>query len=87
VCRLFAERWPELYAEREFPLPGFFLSPRRNAYFRFVLQRQFEELPDPQLVAEFERLRRTEMRDLVILVAGFAALGIAFLWLRFIRPD
>ena len=84
LCRLLAERLPAEYSELGSPLPGYFDSPRRNAYFRFIMQRGFEGLEDPHLCEEFGRLRRMEIRQLGFLLAGFAGLGVAFVWLRWI---
>lgn len=86
LCRLFSQRLPEQYAELESPLPGYFTSPRRHAYFRFIMQRRFAALSDPELVTRFAQLRRSEMRQLVFLLAGFAGLAVAFVWLEWIRP-
>lgn len=83
LCRMFEQRLPDAYAAAEHPRPGYFNSVRRNAYFRFVLQRGYAGLPDPLLVEEFARLRRSELRQLTFLLGGFAAFGVAFLWLRF----
>jgi hydroxyacylglutathione hydrolase len=85
ICRVFEERLPEVYAATGSPLPGFFDSPRRTAYTRFLMQQEFAELGDPHLVTEFEGLRRIEMRQLAYLLAGFAGLGIAVLWLRWLH--
>ncbi|MHC4407589.1 MAG: hypothetical protein ACYS0F_01150 [Planctomycetota bacterium] len=85
LCRRFAARFAEQYATAGSPLPGFFGSPRRHAYVRFVLQRGYESLPDADLVAAFARLRRVEVLQLAFLVAGFAGLGLAFVWLRWFR--
>lgn len=85
LCRRFADRQPDAYAEAGSPLPGYFDSPRRHAYFHFVLRRQYQGLGDPLLVEEFDRLRVSELRQLVFLVGGFAALGVAFVWLRWVR--
>jgi hypothetical protein len=78
LCRRFAARFAEQYATAGSPLPGFFGSPRRHAYVRFVL-------PDADLIAAFARLRRVEVLQLAFLVAGFAGLGLAFVWLRWFR--
>jgi len=85
LCRLFAERLPELYAETGAPRPGYFDSLRRTAYFQFVMQKQFTELPDPHLAEEFSKLRRQEVRHLTFLIFGFTVLGAAFLWLNFFQ--
>jgi hypothetical protein len=83
LCRSFAERYPAQYAELGQPRPGYFDSPRRTVYFQFIMKSEFLQLRDPHLIEEFARLRRTEVRQLVFLIAGFAGLGAAFLWLEF----
>jgi len=82
LCRLLAERMPEKYAELGSPLPGYFYSGRRTAYLQFIMQRKFEALPDPDLIESFAGLYRFEAWQLAYLVAGFAALGVAFVWLH-----
>jgi hypothetical protein len=82
LCRLLSERLPEQYAELGSPRPGFFLSNRRTAYFQFVMQKQFEALGDPVLLESFRKQYKAEVRELVFLLAGFAALGAAMVWLR-----
>ena len=84
LCRRLASRSPKDYAELGSPLPGYFASSRRHAYFRVVLQRSYERLDDPDLVAAFARLRRLEVVQLVFLLAGFAGFGVAYVWLNWI---
>ena len=87
LCEELARRLPEQYAELGEPRPGFFDSPRRSRYFRFVLQRGYEELTDPYLVERFELQRRSEVRQLIFLLVGFATLGAAAVWYEFVcRP-
>lgn len=82
LCQLFAERMPQKYLELGSPLPGYFNSACRAAYFRFIMQRKYEDLKDPYLVESFNRHYRSEVRQLVFLLAGFAGLGAAFVWLH-----
>ena len=82
LCRLFAERLPDKYAEMGSPRPGLFDSPRRHAYFGFLMQRGFEDLDDALLKQEFSRLRRSERRMLVFVLAGFVAFGLVSFWLH-----
>ena len=82
LCRLLEERWPQKYAELGSPLPGYFYSGRRTAYLQFIMERKFEALPDPELISSFTGLYRFEAWQLAYLVAGFTALGVAFIWLR-----
>lgn len=82
LCDELARRHPAEYERLGRPRPGYFDSARRNAYLRFVLQRGFAALEDPVLVEAFARLRRSELRQLVFLLAGFGALGLAALGLE-----
>lgn len=86
LCRQLAERLPEAYAAEGRPLPGLWDAPRRQTYYRFVMQRRFAALADARLVEEFERMRRVEMRQMIFMLAGFAAFGLAWVALRF-APD
>lgn len=83
LCRLLAERMPQKYAELGSPRPGYFHSARRTAYFQFIMRRKFEDLGDLQLIESFSRLYRWEVRQLIFLVAGFGALGVAYLWIHY----
>ncbi len=83
LCRRFAERCPEQYAELGSPSPHAFHARKRGAYSRFIMQREFATITDPLLVQEFSRLRASELRQMVFLLSGFALFGLAFLWLRF----
>ena len=82
LCRLLAERFPEKYSDLGSPLPGYFYSARRTAYLQFIMQKKFQDLPNPELVSAFAELYRLEAWQLVYLISGFAALGVAFIWLR-----
>jgi hypothetical protein len=85
LCGEFARRFPVEYQELGRPNPGFFLNPRRKAYGRFMMQREFEPFGDPGLVRAFAELRRSEMRQLAFLLAGFGVLGVAALWFEFVH--
>lgn len=77
LFRLFENQFPQQYIAAGRPLPGLWESPRRRAHFRFLIQREFDTLQDPQLAREFEKLRQTEVALLIFMLAGFAALGLA----------
>ena len=82
ACHLLSERHPDLYAALGSPRPSYFDSARRNVYFRFLKERGYTELGDPHLVDVFTALRRSELRFFALLLAGFAALGLAFAWIE-----
>jgi hypothetical protein len=85
LCGEFAQRFPVEYQELGRPNPGFFLSERRTAYGRFMMQRAFEPFGEPGLVQAFAALRWSEMHQLTFLLAGFGVLGVAALWFEFVH--
>ena len=82
LCRRLAAKFPQEYEVLDSPWPGFWNSARRSAYYRFLLQRKFEQLPDRQLVMAFEEARRREMRDLTFLLVGFGLVGVAWVYIE-----
>ena len=84
LCKRFAQRHPQEYAAHNSPWPGLFNSPRRIAYYEFVLQKKFEQLTDRQLTRDFEDMRKREVRELVFILSGFGALGIAYVWIEWL---
>lgn len=85
LCGELERRLPLQYEELGMPCPGFFDSPRRNAYMRFIMQSEFERLGDPYVVEQFTDLRRSEIRQLIFVLVGFGALGAAAVWFEFVR--
>lgn len=85
LCGELARRLPACYEELGQPYPGFFLSPRRTAYLRFIMRSEFRHLSDPYLVEQFRRLRRSEVLQLIFLFVGLGALGAAALWFEFVH--
>jgi hypothetical protein len=85
LCGELARRLPAHYEELGQPYPGFFLGPRRTAYMRFVMRSEFIRLSDPYLVEQFAKLRRSEVRQLILLLVGFGGLGAAAVWFEFVR--
>jgi hypothetical protein len=81
LCDEFQRRLPAEYRAFEEPRPAFFYTTRSAAYSAFVLQRKFLQLPDPQLVAQFEEVRRQEVQTLIFVFGGCAALVVVWLWL------
>ena len=68
-----AARHPPVYESLGRPRPGYFESPRRTRFARFVGKREFEALGDPGLAAEFEAFRKGEAR-LLLSIMGSGAL-------------
>lgn len=82
LCDEFERRLPTEYLAHKEPRPAFFYSARSAAYSAFVLQCKFRQLSDPYLVARFEAVRTQEIRTLTFVFCGFAALGLAYLWME-----
>lgn len=78
-----ALRHPDRYEALGRPRPGYFDSPQRTRFARYLAAREYRELPDPPLVEEFEELRRFERRMMTVLMVGLGALGIAIAILRY----
>jgi hypothetical protein len=75
-----AARHPEIYQALGRPRPGYFESVRRTRFAQFVGRREFEDLADGSLSAEFEAYRKSEARLIVFILASgvvVAALGLA----------
>ena len=85
LCDEFARRLPEQYRAHKQPRPAFFYTARSAAYSAFVLQCRFRQLPDPDLVSQFEAVRAQEIKTLTFAFAGFAALGLAYVWIEVFR--
>lgn len=85
LCDELARRLPERYEELGLPLPALFDTSRWSAYTLLVMQRRYANLDDPFLVEQFDALRKFEVAQLVFVLAGFGALGLAAIWYEFIR--
>ncbi len=65
---------------------AFLESLRRVRYFAFVMRREYLGLSDPFLVTQLEQHRRSGVRFLSFLLAGFTLFGLALIWLRVGEP-
>jgi hypothetical protein len=73
-----AARHPEIYETLGRPRPGYFESVRRTRFAQYVGRREFENLADPSLSAEFEAYRKAEARLIVsILASGVVVAALA----------
>lgn len=76
-----AARHPEIYQALGRPRPGYFESVRRTRFAQFVGRREFENLADGSLSAEFEAFRKSEARLVIssvasgVLLAALAMVG------------
>jgi len=77
-----AARHPEIYEALGRPLPGYLQSVRRDRFAQFIARREFENLGDPALAAEFEAYRRSEARSLMWILASLLVVGLVFLLVR-----
>jgi hypothetical protein len=74
-----AARHPETYEALGRPQPGFLHSVRRSQFARFVARREYENLGDSVLSAEFEDYRQAEARLLIVLLASLGVVGFLIL--------
>jgi hypothetical protein len=77
-----AMRHPDTYEELGRPYPGYFESLRRTRFAQFVGRREFEDLPDPPLVSQFEAYRKSEATLVVGIVSCGAAIALAVYLIR-----
>jgi len=70
-----ARRHPAIYEELEHPRPGYWASARGRRFAQFLGRREFADLDDALLVAEFETYRKSEARQVVSIVAIGAVLA------------
>lgn len=75
-----ATRHPKTYEALGRPRPGYLDSVRRNRFAQFVGRREFENLDDGLLAAQFEAYRKSEARLILSILASgvvVALLGVA----------
>ena len=74
-----ATRHPVTYEALGRPRPGYLESVRRTRFARFVGRREFENLADDSLSAQFEAYKKSEARlVLSILASGVIVVMLAF---------
>jgi len=83
LAAVFAARHPERYAALGRPRPGFLYSVRRNRFAQFVARREFEELGDPELAAQFADYRRAETRLVLAVLASMVVVALLGLAVRY----
>ena len=74
-----AARHPETYEALGRPRPGYLDSVRRDRFAQFVARRQFENLSDPVLAAQFEGYRKSEARLVFSILASLAVVALLVL--------
>jgi hypothetical protein len=77
LAEALAMRDPTTYEALGRPRPGYFESVRRTRFAQFVGRREFENLADGSLSAQFEAYRKSEAR-LVLSLLGSGAIVALF---------
>jgi hypothetical protein len=77
-----ATRHPETYEALGRPRPGYFHSARRSRFAQFVARREYDDIGDPALSAEFEAHKKSETRLVLSLVASLVVLALFIFALR-----
>ena len=79
LAEALAARHPATYEALGRPRPGYLESVRRTRFAQFVGRREFENLADGSLSAQFEAYRKSEARlVLSILASGVIVALLAF---------
>lgn len=84
LMRRLAHEYPAIHEDAGQPWPVYFNTWRMQQYTTFIMQRGYQAVTDPTLLAAFDALRRLHIRFMVFLLGGFLVLGGAVLWLKYI---
>lgn len=76
LAETLAARHPATYEALGRPRPGYLESVRRTRFAQFVGRREFENLVDESLCAEFEAYRKSEARLVVFILASGALVAL-----------
>ena len=76
VAEALATRHPATYEALGRPRPGYFESARRTRFAQFVGRREFENLVDGSLSAQFEAYRKSEARLVLSILASGAVVAV-----------
>lgn len=71
-----ATRHPQTYEALGRPQPGYLHSVQRSRFAQFVARREYENLGDPALSAQFEDYRKAEARLLLSLLVSLGVLAL-----------
>lgn len=82
LAKALATQHPELYEALGRPQPGYLQSDRRSRFSQFIANREYENLDDPALSAQFEDYRKAEARLLLFLLASLGVVVLLILTLR-----
>ena len=76
LAEALASRHPKTYEALGRPRPGYFDSVRRTRFAQFVGRREFQNIADGSLSAEFEAYRRSEARLILSIIASGVVLAV-----------
>lgn len=76
LAETLAKRHPEIYEALGRPRPGYLHSVRRDRFARFVGRREFEDMGDPDLSAQFEDYRKFDARLVLSVLAGLVVVAL-----------
>jgi len=84
LAKKLAARHPEIYEAIGCPIPGYLESARRRRFAQFVARREFENLGDAALAAQFEAYRRYETRLILSLLASLPVVLLLVVVVRYV---
>ena len=82
LAEALAMQHPETYEALGRPQPGYLQSARQSRFAQFVAGREYENLDDPALSAQFEDYRKAEARLLLSLLASLGVVALLVLAVR-----
>ena len=82
MVALLAQRHPDTYEALGRPRPGYFHSPRRSSFSRFIASREYMDLADAELCAQFDAYRKDEAKLLISLLGTLAIVAGLVFWVR-----
>lgn len=83
LAEMLSTRHPETWETLGRPRPGYFESARRTRFSRFVGRREFEQLGDEILAAQFEVYRKSETRIVLSAILSGSVLALLVLAPRY----
>jgi hypothetical protein len=79
-----ATQHAETYEALGRPQPGYLQSVRQSRFAQFVARREYENLDDPALSAQFEDYRKAEARLLLSLLVSLGVVALIVLTVRYV---
>lgn len=84
LAEVLATRHPETYEALGRPQPGYLQSARRSRFARFMARREYQNLDDPELSAQFEDYRNSETRLLLYLLVSLVIVFLLIFAVRYV---